>query len=265
MLSDMSRLADFPGLTGIHYLNTAAENIPPTCVGEALQAYWRDKQLGMQGRDAHFATFAACREIASRALCLAPEEVSFCSCSSEAYNLLSSALSGLVNHSAAVVAAGVTPTRMGNSHPSLFPYDALPTADGEMIITAGNDRQFRRLCEALGIPELADDPRFASNADRTANREELRPLLVDRLKTRTKDEWFREIIALGVPCGPINTVNDGVAFAEELGLDPVVRPGGIPSIRNPITFSETPARYVLPPPGLDEHGAEIRAWLEEKA
>jgi Predicted acyl-CoA transferases/carnitine dehydratase len=61
----------------------------------------------------------------------------------------------------------------------------------------------------------------------------------------------------GVPCGPINTVNDGVAFAEELGLDPVVRPGGIPSIRNPITFSETPARYVLPPPGLDEHGAEI--------
>jgi crotonobetainyl-CoA:carnitine CoA-transferase CaiB-like acyl-CoA transferase len=180
-------------------------------------------------------------------------------------NLMSSALSGLVNHSAAVVAAGVTPTRMGNSHPSLFPYDALPTADGEMIITAGNDRQFRRLCEALGIPELADDPRFASNADRTANREELRPLLVDRLKTRTKDEWFREIIALGVPCGPINTVNDGVAFAEELGLDPVVRPGGIPSIRNPITFSETPARYVLPPPGLDEHGAEIRAWLEEKA
>ena len=68
-----------------------------------------------------------------------------------------------------------------------------------------------------------------------------------------------------MPCGPINTVNDGVAFATELGLDPVVEPGGVPSIRNPITFSETPARYVLPPPGLDEHGAEIRAWLEEKA
>ena len=118
----------------------------------------------------------------------------------------------------------------------------------------------------LGVPELADDPRFARNADRTANREELRPLLVERLATRTKDEWFREIIAAGVPCGPINTVNDGVAFAEELGLDPVVRPRrDPPSIRNPITFSETPARYVLPPPGLDEHGAEIRAWLEEKA
>jgi crotonobetainyl-CoA:carnitine CoA-transferase CaiB-like acyl-CoA transferase len=180
-------------------------------------------------------------------------------------NLLSSALSGLVNHSGAVVAAGATPTRMGNSHPSLFPYDLMPTADGELIITAGNDRQFRKLCEVLGAPELADDPRFMLNKDRTANRDELRPLLEERLRTRTKDEWFRDIIAAGVPCGPINTVNDGVAFATELGLDPVVEPGGVPSIRNPITFSETPARYELPPPGLDEHGAEIRAWLEEKA
>ena len=176
-------------------------------------------------------------------------------------NLLSSALSGLVNHSSAVVAAGDTPTRMGNSHPSLFPYDALPTADGEMIITAGNDGQFRKLCEILGLPELVDDPRFRRNQDRTANREELRPLLVERLRTRTKDEWFRALITSGVPCGPINTVNDGVAFAEELGLAPVVRPGGVPSVRNPITFSETPAGYRLPPPGLDEHGAEIRGWL----
>ena len=176
-------------------------------------------------------------------------------------NLLSSALSGLVNHSSAVVAAGDTPTRMGNSHPSLFPYDALPTADGEMIITAGNDGQFRKLCEILGLPELVDDPRFRRNQDRTANREELRPLLVERLRSRTKDEWFRALITSGVPCGPINTVNDGVAFAEELGLAPVVRPGGVPSVRNPITFSETPAGYRLPPPGLDEHGAEIRGWL----
>jgi crotonobetainyl-CoA:carnitine CoA-transferase CaiB-like acyl-CoA transferase len=180
-------------------------------------------------------------------------------------NLLSSALSGLVNHSGSVVSAGATPTRMGNAHPSLFPYDLMPTADGELIITAGNDRQFRKLCVVLGLPELADDPRFVLNKDRTANRDELRPLLVERLMTRGKDEWFREIIAAGVPCGPINTVNDGVAFAAELGLDPVVVVGDVPSIRNPITFSETPAGYRLPPPGLDEHGAEIRAWLEEKA
>lgn len=181
-------------------------------------------------------------------------------------NLLSSALSGLVNHSGAVVAAGATPTRMGNAHPSLFPYDALPTADGELIVTAGNDRQFGKLCEILGVPELAADPRFRRNQDRTANREELRPLLVERLATRTKDEWFRALITAGVPCGPINTVNDGVAFAEELGLDPVVVVGegehAVPSVRNPITFSEQPASYRLPPPGLDEHGAEIREWLE---
>jgi crotonobetainyl-CoA:carnitine CoA-transferase CaiB-like acyl-CoA transferase len=180
-------------------------------------------------------------------------------------NLMSSALSGLVNHSGSVVSAGATPTRMGNAHPSLFPYDLMPTADGELIITAGNDRQFRKLCEVLGLPELADDPRFVLNKDRTANRDELRPLLVERLMTKGKDEWFREIIAAGVPCGPINTVNQGVEFAAELGLEPVVEVGGVPSIRNPITFSETPASYRLPPPGLDEHGAEIRAWLEEKA
>ena len=164
-------------------------------------------------------------------------------------NLLSSALSGLVNHSSAYVAGGVVPFRMGNSHPSLFPYEPLPCADGDLIITAGNDGQFRKLCDVLGLPELADDPRFAHNQDRTANRDELRPLLVERLETRTKDEWFRDIIAAGVPCGPINTIDGGVAFAEEIGLDPVVEVGppgsSIPSVRNPITLSETPTDYRL--------------------
>jgi crotonobetainyl-CoA:carnitine CoA-transferase CaiB-like acyl-CoA transferase len=182
-------------------------------------------------------------------------------------NLLSSALSGLVNQSSAVVAGGVVPMRMGNSHPSLFPYDALPAADRELIITAGNDGQFRKLCEVLGLPELVDDPRFRRNQDRTANRDPLRALLVERLQTRTADEWFRALIAEGVPCGPINTVDGGVAFAERVGLDPVVRIGAdeVPSVRNPITFSATPARYTLPPPELDEHGAEIRAWLATPA
>jgi crotonobetainyl-CoA:carnitine CoA-transferase CaiB-like acyl-CoA transferase len=180
-------------------------------------------------------------------------------------NLLSSALSGLVNQSSAYVAGGVVPFRMGNSHPSLFPYEPLPCADGDLIITAGNDGQFRKLCEVLGVPSLPDDPRFARNQDRTANRDQLRPLLVERLRTRPKLDWFREIIAAGVPCGPINTVDGGVAFAEEVGLDPVVTVGegaaAVPSVRNPITFSETPADYRLPPPSLDEHGEEIRRWL----
>jgi crotonobetainyl-CoA:carnitine CoA-transferase CaiB-like acyl-CoA transferase len=184
-------------------------------------------------------------------------------------NLLSSALSGLVNQASAYVAGGVVPFRMGNSHPSLFPYEPLPCADGELIITAGNDTQFRKLCEVLGMKDLADDERFRRNQDRTANRDELRPLLVERLRTRAKQYWFREISAAGVPCGPINTVDGGVAFAEEIGLDPVITVGegadAVPSVRNPITFSETPAEYRLPPPALDEHGAEIRHWLSQNS
>jgi crotonobetainyl-CoA:carnitine CoA-transferase CaiB-like acyl-CoA transferase len=180
-------------------------------------------------------------------------------------NLLSTALSGLVNHTSAVVAGGVVPFRMGNSHPSLFPYEPLPTADGDLIITAGNDGQFRRLCAVLGVPELPEDPRFRRNEDRTANREALRPLLVERLGTRTRMEWFRALSDAGVPCGPINTVDQGVAFAAEIGLHPVVTPGegdaAVPSIRNPLAMSETPARYDRPPPRLGEHDAEIRAWL----
>jgi crotonobetainyl-CoA:carnitine CoA-transferase CaiB-like acyl-CoA transferase len=180
-------------------------------------------------------------------------------------SLLGSALSGLVNQASAYVAGGVVPHRMGNSHPSLFPYEPLPCSDGDLIITAGNNGQFRRLVEVLGAPHLADDPRFSRNEDRTANRHELRPLLVERLATRTTMEWFRDIIAAGVACGPINSVDGGVAFAEDVGLDPVVRaegdPDGVPSVRNPIRLSETPPHYRLPPPSLDEHGDEIRSWL----
>jgi crotonobetainyl-CoA:carnitine CoA-transferase CaiB-like acyl-CoA transferase len=92
---------------------------------------------------------------------------------------------------------------------------------------------------------------------------------VERLRTRTKMEWFRDIIAAGVPCGPINTVDAGVAFAEEVGLEPVVSVGegqaAVPSVRNPIRLSETPAGYRLPPPTLDEHGEEIRRWLSGPA
>jgi crotonobetainyl-CoA:carnitine CoA-transferase CaiB-like acyl-CoA transferase len=177
-------------------------------------------------------------------------------------NLLSSALSGLVNHSGGYVASGAVPFRMGNAHPSLFPYEPLPTADGDLIVIAGNDGQFQKLCEVLGVPELVADPRFGRNQDRTANRAALRPLLVERLATRTRDAWFRDLLAAGVPCAPINTIDGGVALAEELGLDPVVDVAAVPGVRSPITFSQTPPRYELAPPALDEHGEEIRAWLK---
>jgi crotonobetainyl-CoA:carnitine CoA-transferase CaiB-like acyl-CoA transferase len=180
-------------------------------------------------------------------------------------SLMASALSGMVNQTSAYAAAGIVPHRMGNAHPSLYPYEPLPTSDGDLIVTAGNDAQFRKLCEVLGAAWLADDPRFARNASRTANRDELRPLLAERLATRTAAEWFGALIAAGVPCGPINTVDQGIAFATEVGLDPVVTagsgPAARPTVRHPLTFSATPPRYHLPPPALDEHGDDIRAWL----
>src|SRR5580698_3630810 len=107
-------------------------------------------------------------------------------------SLLASAMSGLVNQASAYVAGGTVPFRMGNSHPSLFPYEPLPCADGELIIAAGNNGPVRRLVAVLGAPELADDARFSRNEDRTANRDQLRPLLIERLRTQTWHEWFRE-------------------------------------------------------------------------
>jgi crotonobetainyl-CoA:carnitine CoA-transferase CaiB-like acyl-CoA transferase len=181
-------------------------------------------------------------------------------------NLLASALSGLVNQTSAAVAGEVTPYRMGNAHPSLFPYEPLPTADGAIIVIAGNNGQFAALCDVLGVPELADDDRFRSNEDRTANRDELKPLLVDALSKGTTEEWFERFRDKGLPGGPVNTVPEGVAFAESIGLDPVVEvgdgDGAIPSVRNPITFSDTPPSYRHAPPALDEHGDEVRAWLQ---
>jgi crotonobetainyl-CoA:carnitine CoA-transferase CaiB-like acyl-CoA transferase len=181
-------------------------------------------------------------------------------------NLLSSALTGLVNHSSAWVAGGVVPYRMGNAHPSVFPYEPFATADSDLIVIAANDRQFQRLCGALGIPEVADDERFRTNRDRTRNRDELRPLLEEQLTRRKAEEWFDLLLEAGVPCGPINTIDDGFAAAERFGLDPVVEVGegdrALPTTRHPIRFSETPVDYELPPPELDEHGADLRTWLE---
>ncbi|WP_108666070.1 CaiB/BaiF CoA transferase family protein [Euzebya rosea] len=178
-------------------------------------------------------------------------------------DLLSSTLSGLVNQSSAVVAGGVVPSRMGNAHPSIFPYNPLPTADGHIIVIAANDGQFATLAEVLGRPGLATDPRFATNADRTANRDELEPHLVDVLRTRTTAEWFEAFRAAGLPGGPVHTVAEGVAFAESLGLSPVVDVGGVPSIRNPIGLDTAAASYRHGPPSIGQHDAEIRAWLAD--
>lgn len=180
-------------------------------------------------------------------------------------NLLSSALSGLVNHSASFTAAGAVPMRMGNAHPSVYPYQVMPTADRDVIITAANDRQFRGLCRVLGIEHLADDPRFERNADRTANRDILHPMLLEALSTWGADDLFTALMAAGVPCGPINTIAEGVDLAERLGLEPRVTvgegDGAVDLVRNPIRFSDSSIHYHTAPPPLGANSDELRAWL----
>ena len=180
-------------------------------------------------------------------------------------SLLASALSGLVNHTGAFAAAGVVPHRMGNAHPSVYPYQTFPTGDRDVVIAAANDRQFRSLCTVLGIAEVADDARFRLNADRTSNRDDLHPILLEALSRWSADDLFLALNGAGVPCGPINSIAEGVDLATRLGIDPLVTTGeadrAVGSIRNPITFSATAPRYDLPPPRLGEHDAELRAWL----
>lgn len=180
-------------------------------------------------------------------------------------SLMASALSGLVNQTHAYVGGDVTPLRMGNAHPSLYPYEPMPTADDQVIIAAGNNTQFRRLCEVLGIPEVAQDERFADVGDRTDRRDELRPLLEAELKKHTAQELFETLNEKGVPCGPINTIAQGVEYAQELGLNPVVEVGSgaaaVPGVRHPLTYSTLTPRYELAPPTLGEHTEEIKSWL----
>ena len=136
---------------------------------------------------------------------------------------------------------------MGNSAPGLFPYEPLPCADRELIVTAGNDSQFRKLCEVLGLPNWSRTRGSPTTRTARPTATQLRPLLVERLRTRTAHGVVPSITAAGVPCGPINTIDDGVAFADDIGLDPVVGrrrwAAAVPSVRHPITLSDNPVDY----------------------
>ncbi len=182
-------------------------------------------------------------------------------------DLLSTLLSSMVNQSAAYTLAGVVPGILGNRHPSIAPYELFAAADRRIVIAVGNDRQFAALCHGLDAPELAADARFASNARRVANREELAAELARRLRRRTAAEWFDLLTPLGVPCGPVNDLAGAFDLAERLGLRPrvtVAGEGGAPMdlVANPIGLSRTPPRYRSRPPRLGEHTAEITAWLD---
>jgi crotonobetainyl-CoA:carnitine CoA-transferase CaiB-like acyl-CoA transferase len=172
-------------------------------------------------------------------------------------DLLSSLLAALVNQGSAYTIAGVVPGRLGNSHPSIAPYELLSTAAGELVLAVGNDRQFAALCTVIGAPELAGDPRFAHNSDRVAHRDELKARLQQRLATAPAKQWADLLSAARVPAGVVNDVGQAFALAQSLGLAPVVsidRDDGstVALTRNPIRLSATPARYQAPPPALPE-------------
>lgn len=180
-------------------------------------------------------------------------------------NLMLTALAAMANHSSTYIAGGEVPFRMGNSHPSLFPYEPLPAKDGEIIIVAANDAQFGKLCKVLNLEHLLEDERFSETRDRNVNRAELREFLVEALSKKTIQEWFKLLTDEGVACGPINTIQGGVELAKELGLDPVVEVGErkIPMIRNAISFSKTPAQYRISPPELGQDSEAIKDWLKK--
>ena len=170
-------------------------------------------------------------------------------------NLLSSALSAMVNQSGAYAGAGVIPTAMGNAHPSISPYESYAAKDKQIVIAVGNDGQFAKFCAALGV-DCAFDARFATNPQRVANRAQLNSLLAPVLASKSADEWATILTAAGVPAGAINNMESAIALATRLGLHPIVeitdpRDGSTSkTIANPITFSATPVAYHLGPPRL---------------
>jgi crotonobetainyl-CoA:carnitine CoA-transferase CaiB-like acyl-CoA transferase len=179
-------------------------------------------------------------------------------------DLLSSLLAALVNQASGYTAGGVVPTRMGNQHPSIAPYELLPCADGDLVLAVGNDRQFTALCKVLGAPELATDERFATNPARVRNRAELRAELTPLLASRTAGAWSGILTEAHVPAGVVNDVAGAFALATDLGLNPIValprEDGSTVSLcRNPINLSATPPVYRSAPPPLRDNEVRDRA------
>jgi crotonobetainyl-CoA:carnitine CoA-transferase CaiB-like acyl-CoA transferase len=172
-------------------------------------------------------------------------------------SLLSALLAALVNQASAYTIAGVVPERLGNAHPSIAPYELFATADGDLVLAVGNDRQFEALCAAIGVPELASDPRFGANSDRVANRQALRAQLEEPLARRPAREWAQLLTEERVPAGEVNDVGAAFALAQSLGLAPIVSiprdDGGVVRLTgNPVRLSRTPATYRSAPPSLPD-------------
>ncbi len=177
----------------------------------------------------------------------------------------------LANQASNFLAGGVVPRRMGNAHPNIVPYQDFQTADGYMILAVGNDAQFARFCEVAGHAEWARDERFASNPHRVAHRAELIAMIREATLKRTTREWVEALEAAGVPCGPINRIDqvfeDAQVRARGLRIElPHAAAGVVPLVANPIRLSETPVEYRRAPPMLGEHSQQVlQDWLGGEA
>ncbi|WP_144372362.1 CaiB/BaiF CoA transferase family protein [Vogesella urethralis] len=181
--------------------------------------------------------------------------------------LFDCSLAMLANVNMNWLVGGEVPPRLGNAHPNIVPYQVFRTAgDSHFILACGNDKQFRAICELIGLPQLAADERFASNPQRVRHRDLLVPQLAEAFLTRGRDEWLKLLDAAGVPCGPINTVDEAFAdpqirFREmELHLKDA-QGQDVPQVACPIKMSGTPPRYDAPPPKLGQHTDSVLSAL----
>ena len=181
-------------------------------------------------------------------------------------SLLEGQVAAMSYHATGYLATGRVPGPMGSAHPALTPYQAFPTADGHFILGCANDGLWRRLCPAISRPELADDPRFSTNAQRVQHRTELISMLTELFLTRNTAEWVETISQAGVPCGPINQVSDVVNDPQVQAREMIV-PLNHPRVADlrvpgsPLKLTETPATVRRHPPDLGEHTEEVLAEL----
>lgn len=168
----------------------------------------------------------------------------------------------LANQAMNYLTTGNAPRRLGNAHPNIVPYQDFPTADGDFILTVGNDSQFRKFAEVAGQAQWADDPRFRTNKLRVTHRAELIPLIRQVTVFKTTAQWVEALEAAGVPCGPINDLAqvfaDPQVRARGLAIEmPHALGGSVAQVASPIRLSETPVEYRRAPPLLGEHTQEV--------
>ncbi|MBI3150014.1 MAG: CoA transferase [Betaproteobacteria bacterium] len=172
----------------------------------------------------------------------------------------------LANINMNYLVSGQAPRRLGNAHANIVPYQVFEAADGHLILAVGNDAQFARFAQLAGCPQWASDERFASNAARVRHRDILVPLVAERLRLRPREEWLEALEAAGVPCGPINRLDEVFAHAQvaerEMRVDlPHPQAGKVPLVGSPMKLAATPVSYDLPPPLLGQHNHEILGGL----